>query len=85
MVTLDARDVVYLKNTTFLPLPLVQVLEAIALSPRTSHELLISPEMAEEYRSAFTLRLARVGFDADYGPTAEGRILEDLIDKFFIP
>jgi len=29
-------------------------------------------------------RLAQVGFDENYEPNREGRILEGLIDRFFI-
>ena len=39
---------------------------------------------AETVRGALTKELARQGFDADYEPTAEGRLIEDLIDDFFI-
>ena len=30
----------------------------------------------------FTTRLAKVGFDANYDPTREGAMLEELIDRF---
>lgn len=40
---------------------------------------------AEILRDHFTVRLARVGFDADYTPNKEGAILEQLIDTFFLP
>lgn len=39
---------------------------------------------AELLRDYFTKRLASVGFDADYKPNPEGRMLETLIDKFFL-
>lgn len=38
--------------------------------------------MAEEFRNIFTERLAKIGFDENYELTTEGRMLEDLIDKF---
>lgn len=39
---------------------------------------------AEEFREKFTLELTRVGFDDNYQLTTEGKLLEDLIDRFFI-
>ena len=38
---------------------------------------------AELLRGYFTTRLASVGFDSDYNPNLEGRMLEELIDRFF--
>lgn len=82
-VSLDARELVYLKNTAFLPQALAQRLEIAPTRGKSC--LTVTREVAEQYRDAFTERLARAGFDADYKPTAEGRILETLIDKFFVP
>jgi hypothetical protein len=48
-------------------------------------EVTLSRAMAEMLRDYFTQRLARVGFDADYKPNREGRLLEQLIDRFFKP
>jgi hypothetical protein len=45
----------------------------------------IPSETAEEFRSAFTNQLATVGFDERNEPTAEGKLLEDLIDRFYTP
>ena len=44
----------------------------------------VVPEVAEELRSVFTERLAQVGFGNRYQLTNEGRILEELIDLFFV-
>ena len=38
---------------------------------------------AELLREYFTERLARVGFDAEYKPNAEGQVLEQLIDDLY--
>jgi hypothetical protein len=37
----------------------------------------------EELRTALTEWLGKIGFDENYCPTKEGRILEELIDKLF--
>jgi hypothetical protein len=39
---------------------------------------------AERFRQRLTEELARVGFDKDYALTPQGRLLEGLIDKFFL-
>lgn len=44
--------------------------------------LKLSRNSAEEFRDAVTTELAKVGFDENYGLTAEGGILEDLLDLF---
>lgn len=36
-----------------------------------------------ELRSACEDLLIRIGFDADYEPNEDGKLLEDLIDKLF--
>ena len=41
-------------------------------------------ELADSLRDSCTERLDTHGFDKDYLPTPEGRVLEDLIDKLFI-
>jgi len=47
--------------------------------------LTIAAEDAETVRDALTVELARTGFDAAYEPNVEGRLIEDLIDRLFIP
>ena len=40
---------------------------------------------AERLREQLTRVLAEVGFDENYSPNQLGRLLETLIDKFYIP
>jgi hypothetical protein len=40
---------------------------------------------AEQVRDYLTTELAASGFDQDYSPNQQGQILEELIDRFFIP
>jgi hypothetical protein len=42
-------------------------------------------EESENVREALTGAMAERGFDADYHLTAEGRLVEELIDALFIP
>jgi hypothetical protein len=65
--------------------------------PEELHKLIISSEkhgneyiiyipldQADKIRDFCTEKLDLIGFDEQYKPTAEGIILESLIDKFFI-
>ena len=47
-------------------------------------KLVGSGEQVEALREACTEALARIGFNVSDELTAEGRVLEDLIDKLFI-
>ena len=44
----------------------------------------ISEDQADEIRDLCGDQLQLVGFDEKYDPTSEGKILEDLVDKFYI-
>ena len=39
----------------------------------------------EFLRHHFTVKLARIGFDEEYRPNKDGVMLENLIDRFFLP
>ena len=41
--------------------------------------------MTEPIRAALTVQLAEIGFDENYNLTAEGALIEDLIDRLFVP
>jgi hypothetical protein len=45
----------------------------------------LSRDDVERLRGRLTERLAEVGLDKDYDLTPEGQLLEDLIDKFWLP
>jgi hypothetical protein len=47
--------------------------------------LRLSREDARQLRESLTTQLAAVGFDENYEPNEQGQMMEDLIDKFFIP
>jgi hypothetical protein len=83
-IRLSERELMYLQNSQFLPDALAQVVQAAKPTDYGAGALLMSREVAEQFRDEFTMHLAAVGFDADDVPTAEGKLLEDLIDRFFI-
>jgi hypothetical protein len=45
----------------------------------------LSEREADDLRERVVDQLTVSGFDQDYEPTADGRILEDLIDKLHTP
>lgn len=83
-IVLSNDEVNYLVSARFLPAALLQYIQSGKY--RQSNDTLaleLSPATAEQFRDAFTERLAKVGFDEAYEPTEEGILLEDLIDRFY--
>ncbi len=84
VIHLKARHFDYLRSIqACFPDSLLRVLETVQEKTQDTYVLSTSREIAEEFRDAFTDRLARYGFDAQYELTEEGKLLEDLIDRFF--
>lgn len=86
-VALTLTEVDYLKTAGLLPPALFECLKSVrwrsgAAGLGAAGTLEVSAATAEEFREAFTERLTKVGFDESYEPTAEGKLLEDLIDRF---
>ncbi|MCU0972482.1 MAG: hypothetical protein MUF80_00755 [Burkholderiales bacterium] len=81
-VRLSKVALTYLVNTKFLSAELDRILSAAAEAAGGECILKLDPDTAERFRDEFTSRLASVGFDADYEPTREGELLEELIDQF---
>lgn len=50
-----------------------------------ARDAIVKTNQVETLREFFTLRLAEIGFNADYAPNEDGKMLETLIDRFFIP
>ena len=83
-VRLSRREIHYLINAQFLGPLQIEVVRVAESSSDGSAVLKLSRNLAEEFREAFTNELAKVGFDENDDLTAEGRILEDLIDFFHV-
>jgi hypothetical protein len=79
-VDLTRSEIDYLAG--LLPSTLLEYLSDIRWRSGVAGTLEISAATAEGFREAFTGQLAKVGFDEAYEPTAEGRLLENLIDRF---
>jgi hypothetical protein len=81
-IRLSKLDVAYLANTQFLPDDPSLLVSGANVADDDARQLTVDHATAERFREEFTTRLAKVGFDADYEPTREGKLLEDLIDRF---
>jgi hypothetical protein len=81
-VNLLRNEAEYLSTSGFLPIGLLECLKGIAWEAGAAGTLAVPFGVAEQFREAFTEQLAKVGFDEAYEPTEEGRLLEDLIDRF---
>lgn len=81
-VGLMRSEVDYLSKSGLLPVALLEHLEDIQWGSGVTGTLDVSVAVAEQFREAFTEQLAKVGFDEAYEPTEEGRLLENLIDRF---
>ena len=81
-IELSRREVDYLQSAGLLSLAMLECLQNVRWRSETAGTLELSTAMAEAFREAFTEQLAKVGFDKAYEPTAEGRLIEDLIGRF---
>jgi hypothetical protein len=81
-ISLTRSEVDYLNTAGLLPSTLLEYLGDIRWRSDVAAVLEVSAARAEEFCESFTEQLAKVGFDVAYEPTAEGRLLESLIDRF---
>ena len=81
-VRLSTEEVSYLMRVKFLPKHLLELLRSAREVNRSALLLELTDAQADEFRDAFGDRMQLVGFDVDYKPTAEGEVLESLVDRF---
>ena len=81
-ILLSKVELMYLANTKFLSADLVNIVDYAQSVGEEGRLLNLDHVTAERFRDEFTLRLAKIGFGSDYEPTREGKLLEDLIDRF---
>ena len=84
-VRLSQAETDYLCNADFLDAQQIEALQDAARSAPPGATLHLTRGDALAFTYKFTTRLAEVGFDKNYDPTPEGRMLEDFIDRFFVP
>jgi hypothetical protein len=46
--------------------------------------VMLSRDLIEKCRETLTDRLGKVGFDENYEVTSEGKMIENLIDRFYV-
>ena len=82
IVEISKFEMLYLRNVTFLPPGLIEFIDSAQETSRKKFKIILQAHTAEEFRSVFTERLAKVGFGPHYELTNEGELLEGLIDRF---
>ncbi len=81
-IDLPRKHFEYLNGAGFLSSVQLGTVQDAKWRSVNSITLQLSDVVAEEFRDAFTDQLAKVGFDEAYAITEEGKLLEDLIDRF---
>ena len=82
-IKLNQNEYSYLCKASFLPDRLRQLF-FLTEREENAYLLNISEDQADEIRDLCGEQLQLVGFDEKYDPTPEGKLLEDLVDKFYI-
>ena len=82
-IKLNQTEYSYLCKANFLPDRLRQLF-FLTEKKENDYVVNISEGQADEIRDLCGDQLQLVGFDEKYAPTPEGKILEDLVDKFYI-
>lgn len=83
-IQLNQAEYSYLCKASFLPDRLRQLFFLAEREEENAYKLNISEDQADEIRDLCGEQLQLIGFDENYGLTPEGKILEDLVDKFHL-
>ena len=81
---LSAREMEYLNQLASRDKSLASLLKSQKGTFDCSLAIRLSRDEAEQVRERLTTELAAIGFDCDYSPNADGRMLETLIDRFYV-
>lgn len=84
IVRLSAAEYKYIESLSLSENSLLPLIERAKLYPDHAIIEMYEFEDVERFRDIFTEELAIMGFDKNYSLTNEGKILENLIDKFYI-
>jgi len=82
---LSAAEFSFLSQTVSGEKPLSDLLKNHELRQSGQTVVRLSRMECEQLREFLTVRLASIGFQGDYSLTEQGRTLEELIDRFFVP
>lgn len=81
MIRITKQQFEYLRDQRINPPASLRIFDSGEAGVGEIYMIRISAASAEEFRDKLTRRLAEIGFDQDYEITAEGRMLEELIDR----
>ena len=82
-VRLTPEELTYLSTATFVQADVAESLKRNSGPEGLGLSFDIPEDRADELRDLLGEELQRDGFDLDYRTTAKGKLLEQLIDKFF--
>ncbi len=82
LVRLTPQEAAYLLELQLVPESDRGKFLPISAQPGRPFEVALDRQVTELIGLRLTARLAQVGFDAQYRPLSEGKLLEDLIDRF---
>ncbi len=83
-VRLSNAELNYLKQAGFLNTVLLKSLESASEQSGDSSLLNLDRSMTESFHLSISGQLPLVGFDENYELNHEGRVLDELIDRFFL-
>ncbi|KQZ59540.1 hypothetical protein ASD53_04835 [Lysobacter sp. Root559] len=79
-ISISSKQLWWLRDRKVLPDDLLGQIEIAMVSQKNGG--LLSLDVVESVSDALTLALAEIGFDVHSELTADGEILEELIDRF---
>jgi hypothetical protein len=82
---ISADELAYLRDLLSNHDELSEMLASLEAHEHQLPALRLDREKAEQLRSFLTEQLAKIGFQEDYSLTERGKILEELIDRFYLP
>jgi hypothetical protein len=82
---LSEAELEYLKQLVAREEALTDLLRFQEVAPGGKATIQLNIAGAERLRDFLTTQLATVGFDENYSPNEQGRVLEKLIDRFYVP
>ena len=84
LIKLNSDEFFHIISSCFLPNELIEMINESYEKSGNNYLLSISEDSADQLRDLFSDQLQVAGFDENYNLTKEGKIIENLIDKFFI-
>jgi len=81
---LSSQEADYLNRLAACDESITRVLKSQEQASGGRVKLSLSRADAEDVRGFLTMKLAAVGFDENYSPNEQGRVLEKLIDRFYL-